>query len=298
MILHKRWAVALVCFAVCLAPVPLLAQLTDNLGGLTDANIGGYLAPLNTGLSGTMNSAIFRTGHVPRVGLNFSIGLTAMAISYGDDDRTYMPTDPGGFTSLVPTEVPTVVGDPAGVVVEGQYSLAQIYPGGFNLDGFEIAVPELRIGSVFGTRAVVRYIRLDLGDSEFGEFKYLGYGLQHSISQWFPLLPVDLAAGFFIQGFSIGDDVVKASATHLNVTASKQFLFVQPYVGMGYDSIQMDAEYTDTDNPDLSFGVSLDKETNAHFTAGVLAKITPVAVFLEFNHGAATGIAVGLSFGT
>ena len=69
-------------------------------------------------------------------------------------------------------------------------------------------------------------------------------------------------------------------------------------VGIGYDSIQMDAEYTDPDDPNLSFDVSLDKDTNAHFTAGVLARITPVALFLELNHGAATGIAVGLSFGT
>ncbi len=297
MILRRNWPAALVCLAVCLAPAPVLAQLSDNLGGLTDANVAGYLGPLNTGLSGTMNSAIFRTGNVPTVGFNFSIGLVAMAIGYDDEDKTYLPADPPGFTSLVPTKVPTVVGDPTGVIVEGQSSLAQLYPGGFNLDGFEIAVPELSIGSFFGTRVLIRYIGLDLGDSEFGEFKYIGYGAQHSISQWLPLLPIDVAAGFFMQGFEIGDDVVKASATHLNVTASKQFTILQPYVGLGYDSIELDAKYVDEEHPDLSFDLTLDKETNMHLTAGVLAKLTPVNVFLELNSGAATGVALGLHFG-
>ncbi|MCK4546476.1 MAG: hypothetical protein KAW17_03450 [Candidatus Eisenbacteria sp.] len=297
MILRKNLPVALACLAICLTSAPVLAQLSDNLGGLTDANVAGFLGPLNAGLSGTMNSAIFRTGNVPAVGINFSIGLAAMAIGYDDEDKTYLPTDPPGFTSLVSTRVPTVIGDPTGVIVEGQSSLAQLYPGGFNLDGFEIAVPELSIGSIFGTRVLVRYIALDLGDSEFGEFKYIGYGAQHSISQWLPLLPVDLAAGFFMQGFEIGNDVVKASATHFNVTASKQFAIFQPYVGLGYDSIELDAKYVDEDYPDLSFDLTLDNETNMHLTTGLLVKLTPVQVFVELNSGAATGIALGLHFG-
>lgn len=298
MILRNSWPAALLCLAICLTPVPIQAQLTDNLGGLTDENLEGYLAPLNTGLSGTMNSAIFRTGDVPRVGLSFSIGLAAMAIGFDDEDRLFLPTDPEGFTSLEPTRVPTVVGDPTGVIVEGESGLAQLYPGGFDLDGFEIAVPEFSIGSVLGTRALVRYIALDLGDSEIGDFRYFGIGAQHSISQWIPMLPVDLAAGFFMQGFEIGDDIVNASAMHLNLTASKQFTFVQPYVGIGYDSIELDAKYDDPDDPEFSFDVTLEEETNAHLTLGVLGKIAPLTVFFEFNSGAATGLAFGLGFGT
>lgn len=298
MLLRGSGMGVLACLVLCLTPAPLLGQITDNLGGLTDQNIGGYLAPLNTGLSGTMNSAIFRTGDVPRIGLHVSVGLTAMAVGYEDGDRRYLPRDPTGFTSLEPTRVPTVIGDPGGVIVEGEDGLAQIYPGGFDLDGFEIAVPEVTIGSFFGTRALIRYVRLDLGDSELGDFRYLGVGGQHSISQWIPILPFDLAAGVFVQGFEIGDKVVTAHATHLDLTASRWLTFVQPYVGIGYDSIQIDAKYTDREYPDLSFDATLEKETNAHLTLGVLGRITPVAVFLELNHGAATGVALGLSLGT
>lgn len=298
MILRRGWPAVLLCFAVCMAPIPLHAQLTDNLGGLTDENLDGYLGPLKTGLSGSMNSAIFRTGDVPLMGVNISIGLSAMAIEYDAEDKTYMPADPAGFTSLVPSEVPTVVGALGGMIVEGQDGLAQVYPGGFDLDGFSIAVPELSIGSFLGTRALIRYIALDLGDSELGDFRYFGIGAQHSISQWLPLLPVDLAAGFFVQGFKIGDDVVNAKATQLNVTASKKFTFLQPYVGLGYDSLQLDAKYEDDDDPELNFDVGLEKETNSHLTLGVLGRIAFLSVFFEYNSGAATGLALGFSLGT
>jgi hypothetical protein len=283
-----------------MAPAAVQGQLTDNLGGLTDENFEGYLGPLNTGLSGTMNAAIFRTGHVPKTGVSISGGLVIMAVGYSDEDKTFVPIDPEGFSSLESTSVPTVVGSPEGVTVLGENSLSQLYPGGFDLEGFEIAAPQISIGSVFGTRALIRYIAFDLGDSDFGEFSYVGFGAQHSISQWIPdALPFDLAAGFMIQNFEIGDDLIDARATHFNVTASKEFQYFQPYVGIGIDTMELDAKYDDDDeeDPDLSFDVSLDKETDPHFTLGVAGQLPFVQAFIELNAAAATGVAVGLSFG-
>jgi hypothetical protein len=272
------------------------AQLEENLGGLTEDNLDGYLGPLNTALSGTMNSAVFKTGFVPQTGLTFTIGVAAMAVGFDSEDETYLPTDPPGFTSLEETPVPTVVGDPAGKTVEGENNLAQIYPGGFDLSGFEIAVPQLTIGSVYGTRAIIRYIALDVGDADVGDFTYFGFGGQHSISQWFETLPVDLAAGLFFQSFEIGD-VMKAKTTQFNVTASKAFGVVEPYIGLGFDAISTNVEYTDDDNPEFSFDVDLDTESNAHLTLGAMAKVSGVGAFFEFNAAAAAGFALGLEFG-
>jgi len=298
---ERRALVAvLACLAALAAPPGASAQLTENLGGLTDENIPGYLAPLNTGLSGTMNAAIFRTGRVPKAGVNISGGIVIMAIGFDDEDKTYVPTDPEGFTSLEPTEVPTVIGDPAGAQVAGEGGLTQQYPGGFDLEGFEIAAPQISIGSVFGTRAVIRYVAFDLGDSDLGQFSYFGVGAQHSISQWIPdLLPVDLAAGFMVQRFEIGDEIVKARTLYVGVTASKQFTYLRPYAGVGIDSIRLDGDYVDDDGqePDLSFDFSLDRQTDPHLTLGVAADAQFVSAFVELNVAAATGVAVGLSFG-
>jgi len=297
MVPGKVWPAALLCFSVLLSPVAAGAQLSENLGGLTDENLEGYLEPMNTGLGGTMNSAVFRTGYVPKSGFDISVGLVAAAIEFDDEDKYFTPVDPEGFTSLMPTDVPTVIGDPEGMIVEGEGGLSQIYPGGFGLEGFEIAAPQISVGSYMGTRVVFRYIAFDLGDSELGDFSYYGYGAQHSISQWFGDWPFDLAAGFFIQNFDIGDGIVDASATQVMVTASRDFKYLQPYAGFGFDTIRVNAEYDDEDDPETSFDVGLDRETDPHLTLGVEGKIPYVSVFFEFNQAATTGIAVGLNIG-
>jgi hypothetical protein len=279
-----------------MSPAPADAQLVENLGGLTDEDLPGYLEPLNKGLGGTMNAAIFRTGHVPESGFHISIGLVAAAIEFSDGDKEFLPDYPDYFYGH-PVEVPTVIGDPGGAGVEGQGGLSLMFPGGFGLDGFEIAAPQISVGSFMGTRALFRYVGFDLGDTEFGQFSYYGVGAQHSVSQWIDGLPVDLAAGVFFQNFDIGDGIVDARTTQLMLTASKDFNYFQPYGGIGLDTVKIDAEYDDEDDPESSFDVALDRETDLHLTLGVEARIPYVSVFFEFNQAASTGIAVGLNIG-
>ena len=110
MILRRSGYTVLLCLCICVTPIPIYAQLTDNLGGLTDENLAGYLGPLNTGLSGTMNSAIFRTGDVPAFGVNFSIGLAAMAISFDDEDKLFLPIV--DILILVNDQIPELLAQP------------------------------------------------------------------------------------------------------------------------------------------------------------------------------------------
>jgi len=292
-----RSALLLILTAVLASLLPARAQIEENVLGLSDENLEGYLAPLRTGLSGTMNAAIFRTGYIPTHKATFSIGAAAMAIGYDDEDRLYTPVDPAGFTSVEQTDVPTVVGDLDGVLVEGEGGLSQVYPGGFDLDGFEIAVPQISLGGLYGTKLTARWIALDLGDSDLGDFAYFGIGGQHSISQYFPNLPVDLAAGVFVQNFRLGDEVIRARAVHFDLMASRQFRVLQPYVGIGYDSMELQVEEEDEDDPDLSVDVDLERESNAHLTLGIQARIPVLSVFFEFNAAAASGFALGVDFG-
>lgn len=294
---RKSGLAVLVCLALGGLAGPSWAQIEDNVLGLSDENLSGYASPLRTGLSATMNSAVFRSGYVPRQEFEFSVGAAAMAIGYEDEDRTYLPVDPDGFQSLEATEVPTIVGDPQGVVVPGENSLTRAYPGGFDLSGFEIAAPQLTIGSYFGTRATVRYIALDLGDSDLGDFGYFGIGGQHSITQWFRGAPLDVAAGVFYQDFRIGDDIVRATTLQAGLTASRQFGMLQPYLGLGYDSIELSVEAEDEDDPELSIDFTLEKESNAHFTLGLLARISVFDLFAEYNVAAANGFALGFALG-
>jgi len=291
-----RTAVLVALVAAC-AVSPAVAQLQDNLGALTGDNAKGYLGPLPKALSGTLNAAIFQTGKVPLAGVHFAVGVRVMGVAFDDADRTYSPKDPPGFQSTSPVKAPTVIGDEQSVAQSGQGGTTLYHPGGFDIDEFAIAVPQATIGSVLGTRATVRWISLDLGNSDLGKLDLFGIGAQHSISRYVPGLPVDLAAGIFYQTFSIDDDLIKTKTFHFDVTGSKSFAMLQPYVGVGFDTLDMKAKYEDSNNPGQKVEVDFATESNAHLTIGAQLSFPVVKIHGEFNAAAVNGAAVGLSFG-
>jgi len=299
--MKRRIAAILALALVVLAggALPAGAQLTDNLGALTGDNARKYLGPLPDALSGTMNSAIFTTGKVPRMGLNFSVGVKVMGVKFADEDRLFTPTDPPGFSSVAPIQqAPTVVGGTSAVTQNGQGGATLYYPGGFDIGEFAFAAPQLSIGSVMGTRAVVRWAAGNFSSDNFIEkISFFGIGAQHSLSQYVPMLPVDLALGVFYQKFKVNDSLLDTQAFHVDVTGSRSFPILQPYAAIGFDSFKMDAAYEDTSNPGISIAVDFDRKTNVHLTAGVLANLAFATLHAEANIAATNGVAVGLSFG-
>lgn len=296
-ILAVTFALALTGLA-SLAP-PAGAQLNENLGALTEENARKYLGPLPDALSGTMNSAIFTTGKVPRLGLNFSVGIKAMGVRFADEDRLFTPTDPPGFTSVAPIQrAPTVVGGGTAVTQNGQGGATVYYPGGFDIPEFLFAAPQLSIGSVMGTRAVIRWAKADFSqDNLINKVSFFGIGGQHSLSQYVPMLPIDLALGVFYQKFKINDELLDTRAFHVDITGSRSFPILQPYGAIGIDSFKMDAFYEDTANPGLNVTVDFERKTNLHLTAGVLANLAFATLHAEANIAATNGVAVGISFG-
>ncbi len=278
---------------------PALAQLNGNLGALTPENVKGYLNPLPKALSSTLNMAEFQSAAIPIAGFNLTVGIHAMGVTFSDEDNRYTPKDPPGFTSTSSVQAPTVVGNTQAVVQPGQGGTTLYHPGGFDLGQFVIAVPQLAIGSVLGTRAVVRWVQFDAGDSELGKVELFGVGLQHSISRYLSSpLPVDLAIGGMYQTFKLGDnDLIDTKAMHVEVTASKKFgLFFQPYAAIGYDTFSMDVNY-DQAGGSQNVKVEFDDENSAHFTAGLLLGFPMVKLHAQVDSAAETGAAIGLRFG-
>ncbi len=277
------------------------AQLEANLGGLTQENAKKYLQPLPDAFSGALNTAIFRTGHIPDRGLSIRIGVEAVVVGFNDKDRTYRPTHPVGFVAQDQAEAvsaPTVVGDGTFRAVPGQAGTTLYYPGGFDIGSLLIATPQLSFGYLFGTQAVVRFIAVDLGDADLGEIQLLGLGLQHSVSRYLDNLPLDLAAGFFYQNFQVGKDLIKSNALHFNVTGSRRFGVLEPYVGLGIDSYSMDVEYeSGLDAGTTDIKLSFDSKNSLHFTLGASLILPVVQLHAEINQANSTAIAAGLSIG-
>lgn len=284
---------------MALGALPARAQLVENLGALTSDNARKYLGPLPDAFSGTMNAAIFSTGNVPVTGINFSIGVKVMGISFSSENRLYTPTDPPGFSSVAPIQqAPTVIGGTSAVAQGGQGGATVFYPGGFDVGEFAFAAPQVSIGSVLGTRAVVRWAAANFGAREFiSSVDYFGVGAQHSVSQYFTALPFDLALGAFYQQLKIDDTLIDARTYHIDLTASKSFRILQPYGAIGVDSFTMDVLYEDSTNPGTNIAVNFDRTSNIHLTAGVLAKLGFAQLHAEANIAATTGLAVGLMFG-
>jgi hypothetical protein len=297
--MYRRIAPILALVVLVGVAPPAGAQLSENLGALSGENTKKYLGPLPDALSGTMNSAIFTSGKVPKLGVSFTVGIKVMGVSFDDQDNFYTPTDPPGFTSVPPIEqVPTVIGDPNAVAQSGQGGSTFYYPGGFEIDQFAFAAPQLTIGNVMGTRAVVRWFAHDFSADDFLEkISFFGIGAQHSLSQYFPGLPLDLAAGVFYQSFKINDDLLDTKSIHVDVTGSKSFGLLQPYGAIGFDSFKMDASYEDSNNPGVNIDVDFDRSSHVHLTAGLLANLPVVKIHGEANLAATNGVAVGLSFG-
>lgn len=282
-----------------LLAAPARADLTEKLGALSGENAAGYLAPLNTALSSTLNSGIFQSGAIPKSGVTISLGLHLMGVNFADEDRTFTPTDPFGSTAVTPTPVPTVIGDTHAVPVPDQLGYTPIYPGGLDASMFPMAVPELKVGDVMGTRATVRWFASEFGDTDYGKIELMGFGLQHSISQYLQL-PVDLAVGGMYQTLSIGDDLLKVKATHFDVTASKKLggmMQFQPYASLGFDTCKMDIAYTATDGSGDAISVHPDGESNVRAAIGAQVSFVFMKLHAEMFTAAYTGAAIGLSFG-
>jgi hypothetical protein len=204
-----------------------------------------------------------------------------------------------GFDALpdsngLPVRVPTVIGSNDGGVVEASNGLQELYPGGFDLEGFQVGVPEVSIGAILGTRLVGRWIAVDLGDADIGSLEFVGIGVQHSLSQYAPSAPLDVAIGGYWQKFDIGDDVLNMTSWHAALTISKYIGILQPYGSIGYDSMEMNVKVGDEEN---NIDVDLDAIADPHYTVGLAIQVPTLMFFAEYNKAAAEGIALGFAFG-
>jgi uncharacterized protein DUF6588 len=293
--MHQRLITLAALVSTCVATFAHAQQMEANLGALTAENAKGYLDPLRQPLSGTMNAAVFQTGHVPQTGFGLQFGVQLMGVSLSSSDRTYTPTDPSGYSSV---NASTVIGDTHAVASNGPGGATIYHPGGFDINEFALAVPQLTIGSIAGTRAVVRYVSLDVGDDELGHFSLWGVGGQHSLSHYLKDLPLEVAVGAFYQHMTLGSgDLVKANTFAVNATGSKRMgHYFEPYVGIGLDNFKMEANYQASSTGE-NVHVELDSSTDFHLTGGLQLVMPGVHLYVEGNIAATNGAAVGLMFG-
>jgi hypothetical protein len=300
---HSLWWTGLVA-AVVLAASTATADIEDQLSVYTGDNAIGYLQPLADAFGADLNAGLFSSAHIPVAGFNISLETKLVAVMFADEDGVFMATTESGFTPPTEAEVSTVVGPGEAVEVTGDGGSSYAFPGGFDLTSFVLPVPQLRVGSVMGTEALIRYIAISTENDELGDVSLYGFGLRHSISQYLgPGLPVDVAAGFFWQSFKLGEnaageDLVSATAFTFGVQASRNLGIIEPYAGLSYDTFSMDVSYeSESSGEPEMIDLAFDSESTLHLTLGLNLRLGIVTANGEYNIAGQNSFALGLGFG-
>ena len=277
--------------------VPLTARsqnpVEDAIKQLSSDNVRGYLQPLVNSIGANLNSGVSHSSNIGDMGLSIKLDIIGMATFIGDAEKTYSAIAPQPFDQTS-TQTATLFGG-LGSVVNGPASTQYQFQTGqvkTSLVGF--GAPQLTIGNVFGTQAIVRYIPIPEVDN-FPKMTYWGIGARHSISRYLPTAPVDLAASILYQKVMIGD-ILDETAFSFGAQASKSFYLLTLYGGLQYESSKMSVHYTQT-GTSSSINLDLDGENKFRATAGLGLNLVILNLFADINVGKVTVASGGIGFG-
>ncbi len=294
---RARTCTALACLAwlACFSSVhDAAAQIETNLGSYTGRNAQGYLRPLQEGFGAALQDAFFRSARIPYFGGKLNVEVNAMAVRFGGSDRTFLAVTEEGFEPATQVRAPTVIGDTSAVAVTGQGGSTAVLPGGLDLRSLGVAVPQITIGSAFGTNLVGRYIAFNTGNADLGRLRLIGIGVQHSLSQYLEFLPFDLAVGGSWQRFRLGERLVRSTATSAGVQASRSFSVLEPFAGVSYDRFGMSVEYTARGE---QLKVRFPDRNRVRTTAGIGINLALVHLHGEIGFSSQRSYAAGVSLG-
>jgi hypothetical protein len=280
-----------------LLAVPATAEVEDQLSAYTGVNAEGYMQPIVDAFGANLADAFFYSAYIPKSGVGLKLEFAVMSVNFGDDDKTFMGTTEGGFMPQQTVEVPTIAGSPNAVTVTGAGGTQFSFPGGLDLSSSALAVPQLRIGSIAGTEALIRFWGTPIGDSDIGDINLFGLGIRHSLSQYFDL-PVGLALGGMYQTFSLGDDLVDSNAFTLGLQTSKRFALLEPYGALSWDYFKMDVTFdSDVTGTPQSTTIDFDANNTFRLTLGLGLNYVVGNAFVEYNIASTNSFALGLTLG-
>jgi len=235
------------------------------------------------------------------VGPNFDelTGDNQIEVTFPGEDITVEYIDPNSGITI--TETVTVQSTSIPLGIGGLLEDMPMLP---------LMTPQLSVGTVYGTKLIVRYLPpMDLGE-ELGEFNYSGFGIQHNPKAWvFLPIPVDICASFFTQKMVLGN-YIKASATAFGINVSKQFGFrmlnITPYAGLLMENSKMEFsyEYVIGENPvtgqpmdpqEIKF--EIEGENSGRLTLGTSFRLGVFNINADYNIGAYNSITAGFGLG-
>jgi len=265
----------------------------DAIKQLSSTTVKGYLQPFIDGVGADLNSGVYHSAYIG-TGFSFKLELVGMGTLIGDAQKVYSAVPPVPFDQT-PVQTATIFGG-QGTTVHGQGVDYQFQNGQLNLSAVPLIVPQVTIGNIMGTQAVIRYIPIpDMNN--FPKSTFFGVGLRHSISQYVPNIPVDLAASAFYQQLTIGD-LMEEKTLNFSGEASKSFSILTIYGGVQYETATMTLDYDYKGyGPTDHIHLDLDGQNNFRFTVGLGLDLLILHLSADANFGTVTVISGAVGFG-
>lgn len=289
-----RKSTAMLILAFFLSSVTY-AQVGDRFEKLSESNMKSYAQPFATALGTALNSGGYHSASIADL-FGFSISFRAMYIMVPDDQTTFTPSVPAGYTA---SQTATIFGKD-GKAFAGPNGYI-VYPPGIDITSVPFAIPQVA-GSFMGTELMLRYFpKISIGETDLNFF---GFGVRHSVSRYIPLVPVDIAVQFLYNSLTV-TDLIDLSNIAFNAHASKSFGLFTLYGGLQYESTTFDVTYDIKGDPssgdpglqqDKQVKVSIDGDNNFRFTLGGALTLAVVVLNVDFSLGSQSVISSGLSF--
>ncbi|NIO47818.1 MAG: hypothetical protein GTN73_00035 [Candidatus Aminicenantes bacterium] len=268
------------------------SQAADLVAGIP---LDATLEPFRAQIENDLINAI--TGREINVGIS---GATVIG-----DPEDYIEIDYEGEDIVIANPLFGQPGEPATITLAVPSDVIVLPIGGFEpiskLSFLPLLAPQLSVGTVFGTRATVRYLPSITIDEELGKFKYFGFGIQHNPGVLLPTpLPVDFAVGFFTQTLEVGT-LFKAKTTAFGINASKKLglgpINVTPYAGFMFEKSNIDITYTFiVDDEEIDVDFELEGENKSRLTLGLSLRLLMFNINADYNIGKYNSVTLGFMF--
>jgi hypothetical protein len=259
-------------------------------------NVKGYVQPIADLFGSNMNAGYIRNAKIPESGFNFRFDVIAMAAMVKSDQETYMASDPWGGKF----QTATIFGKKGGSSPNplNPTDPSQAYRGSDGLLStsiFPFLTPQITIGHLYGTEAVIRFVPIpEISSAKLPKITLFGIGVRHSISQYFQEIPVDLAAGFMYNRFSIGD-LITVKGYGGMVQASKELAILLLYGGVQFEKSTLTLTYKSSLGSDVN--IDMDGSNVVRGVVGAGLNLGFFKLFADANFGAITSFTAGFGFG-
>ncbi len=294
-------------------------DLSSSLAKVGSQYGQAYVAPAVNSFGVDLNSGLFHSASMEGIlpfGLHLYIGAQVSGALLASSDKafslTYKDTLNDPLLGKLPAtytvnNAPTVFGsgNRGAVVITPDNPLIPAQTdstigGVVQTSIAPIVIPQVGIGSLFGTDVTVRYLpKIKL--SKYGSVQLFGVAVRHSLSQYIPLVPVDIAVQVGFQNLSIldsaGANLMKASAFAANIEVSKTFAIVTFYGGLQVENSSVDVSYTYNPGQNMHpVPVSFTLKGKNKFRAlvGVNFGLGPLTINADYNIGSINAVNAGV----